>query len=129
MKINSYTFPKDFLWGAATSAYQIEGAYNRDNKGLSIWDQFTNNKPKKILDRSNGNVSCNHYEHYKNDVQIMKELHLKAYRFSISWPRIFPTGKGKCNSKGIDFYDRLIDELLKKKDYTFYYFISLGPSL
>lgn len=115
MKINTYSFPKKFLWGTATSAYQIEGAYDKDNKGLSIWDNFTNNKKKKILDHSNGNVSCNHYEHYKDDVQLMEELNLKAYRFSISWPRIFPTGKGKCNRKGISFYDRLIDELLKKK--------------
>ncbi len=105
------SFRKDFVWGAATASYQIEGAYNEDGKGSSIWDEFTH-IDGKILDKSTGDVACDHYHRYKEDVRLMHELGLKAYRFSIAWPRIFPDGIGSVNQKGIDFYNNLIDELL-----------------
>ncbi len=105
-------FSKNFVWGAATASYQIEGAYKEDGKGLSIWDTFTHQKGKILYD-SNGDVACDHYHLYKEDVKLMSELRLKAYRFSISWSRIFPEGTGKVCQKGIDFYNNLINELLK----------------
>ena len=103
---------KDFIWGAATASYQIEGAWNVDGKGSTIWDEFTHQKGK-IKDGSTGDVACDHYNRYKEDIKLMAEMGLKAYRFSISWARILPEGIGKVNQKGIDFYNRLIDELLK----------------
>ena len=105
------TFPPDFLWGAATSAYQIEGAIHEDGRGPSIWDQFTHLKGK-IIDQSTADVANDHYHRYKEDVQLLKELGAKAYRFSIAWPRVFPEGTGTPNPKGLDFYQRLLDELL-----------------
>ena len=105
-------FPKDFTWGAATSAYQIEGAWNEDGRGASIWDTFTRQKGR-IEDSSNGDVACDHYHRFKEDVSLMKEIGVKAYRFSVSWSRILPLGRGKINPKGLDFYKRLVDELLK----------------
>ncbi len=105
-------FPEGFIWGTATSSYQIEGAYNEDGKGLSNWDIFSHKKGK-IKDGTTGDVACDHYHNYKDDIKLMKELGYKAYRFSISWPRIFPEGKGKLNEKGLDFYKNLVDELLK----------------
>lgn len=107
-------FPKDFIWGTATAAYQIEGAYNQDGKGLSVWDDFTHKKGK-IKNGENGDITCDHYNRYKEDVDLMSKLGYKNYRFSIAWTRVFPEGKGTVNSKGLDFYDRLVDELLKKK--------------
>ena len=104
-------FRDDFVWGAATASYQIEGAAYKDGKGLNIWDVFCRD-PGKVYGDHNGDVACNHYELYKEDVQQMKAMGLKAYRFSISWPRIMPEGKGKINPKGIEFYSNLIDELL-----------------
>jgi beta-glucosidase len=104
-------FPKGFVWGASTSSYQIEGAWNEDGKGESIWDRFSHT-PGKILDGSSGDVACDHYHRYQEDVGLMRELGLKAYRFSISWPRVVPDGKGEANPKGLDFYDRLVDALL-----------------
>ena len=104
-------FPKDFVWGCAASAYQIEGAWNEDGKGESIWDRLTHT-PGIIKTGDTGDVACDFYHRYREDVAIMKELGLKSYRFSISWPRVFPTGKGDINQKGLDFYDRLVDELL-----------------
>jgi beta-glucosidase len=104
-------FPKDFLWGTATSAYQIEGAVNEDGRGRSIWDTFSHT-PGKIEDHSNGDRANDHYHRYKEDVRLIKELGVKAYRFSIAWPRIFPEGTGAPNPKGLDFYNRLVDELL-----------------
>lgn len=104
-------FCKNFAWGAATASYQIEGAAYKDGKGLNIWDVFCKD-PGKIYEDHNGDVACNHYELYKEDVKIMKELGLKAYRFSISWARIMPEGKGRINEKGVEFYSHLIDELL-----------------
>ncbi len=105
-------FPEGFIWGTATSSYQIEGAWNEDGKGLSNWDVFSHKKGK-IKDGTTGDVACDHYHRYKEDIKLMKELGYKAYRFSISWPRIFPEGKGKLNEKGLDFYKNLVDQLLK----------------
>ena len=104
-------FPKDFVWGCASSAYQIEGAWNEDGKGESIWDRFSH-APGRIRTGDTGDVACDFYHRYREDVAIMKELGLKSYRFSISWPRILPAGKGALNQKGLDFYSRLVDELL-----------------
>lgn len=103
---------KDFLWGSATASFQIEGAWNEDGKGLNIWDDFTH-QPGRIEDNSTGDIACDHYHNYKEDVKLMAELGMKAYRFSISWARIIPEGTGTVNQKGIDFYNNLIDELLK----------------
>ena len=105
------SFPSDFLWGTATSAYQIEGAVNEDGRGPSIWDRFAH-IPGKIADHSNADVANDHYHRYKDDVQLIKALGAKAYRFSIAWPRVFPEGTGTPNPKGLDFYNRLLDELL-----------------
>lgn len=104
-------FPKTFAWGAAASAYQIEGAWNADGKGLSIWDMFTRNG-SHIWEGHSGREACEHYRRYKEDVALLKTIGLKAYRFSISWPRILPHGQGRANPKGLDFYDKLVDELL-----------------
>jgi beta-glucosidase len=104
-------FPQGFFWGTATSAYQIEGAWNEDGKGPSIWDTYAHT-PGKIKNGDTGDVANNHYHRYKEDVALMKGLGANAYRFSISWPRIFPQGTGAPNAKGLDFYNRLVDELL-----------------
>ena len=104
-------FPSGFLWGTATSAYQVEGAVDEDGRGPSIWDGFAHT-PGKILDRSNADHANDHYHRYKEDVALIKALGAKAYRFSIAWPRIFPEGSGTPNPKGLDFYHRLVDELL-----------------
>jgi beta-glucosidase len=106
-----YQFPANFLWGAATAAYQIEGAWNADGKGESICDRFSHT-PGKIEDGSSGDVACNHYHRYLEDIALMRRLGLKAYRFSTSWPRVLPEGKGRANPAGLDFYDRLVDRLL-----------------
>lgn len=108
----AHRFPKEFCWGVATSAYQIEGAANEDGKGRSIWDIYTHT-PGKIADGSNGDVANDHYHRYKEDVRLIKDMGAKAYRFSIAWSRIFPDGEGTPNAKGLDFYKRLVDELLK----------------
>jgi beta-glucosidase len=107
------TFPPNFIWGVAASAYQIEGAWNEDGKGASIWDTFSHT-PGKIADNTTGDLAVDHYHRYRDDIRLMAELGLKTYRFSISWPRILPEGVGKVNKKGLDFYDRLVDELLKQ---------------
>jgi beta-glucosidase len=108
---DSRAFPPGFLWGTATAAYQIEGAATEDGRGPSIWDTFTHT-PGKIRNEDNGDVADDHYHRHRDDVQSMKELGVRAYRFSISWPRIFPHGTGAPNPKGLEFYDRLLDELL-----------------
>jgi 6-phospho-beta-glucosidase len=105
------SFPADFLWGAASAAYQVEGAWNADGKGLSVWDVFTK-IPGKTFQGSNGDVAVDHYHRYKEDIALMAETGLKAYRFSVSWPRIYPRGRGEINEAGIQFYSQLIDELL-----------------
>lgn len=110
MKISK--FPKDFLWGVATSADQIEGAAFEDGRGASIWDTFAR-IPGKIRNGDLPEVACDHYHRYKEDVALMKSLGIRSYRFSFSWSRVIPDGAGVINEKGLDFYDRLIDELLK----------------
>ena len=105
------SFPNDFVWGCATAAYQIEGAWDEDGKGESNWDRFCHTADH-VRDGDTGDVACDHYHRYREDVGLMKELGLQSYRFSISWPRIFPSGKGQVNQKGLDFYSRLVDELL-----------------
>jgi beta-glucosidase len=105
-------FPKDFLWGCGTSAYQIEGAAREDGKGLSIWDQFAH-KSGKIADGSNGDIACDSYHRQAEDIALLKGLGVGAYRFSISWPRIFPDGRGQPNQKGVDHYSRFVDALLE----------------
>lgn len=106
------TFPKGFLWGSATAAYQVEGAFNEDGRGLTIWDTFSKT-PGKTVEGATGDVATDHYHRYKEDIQLMKALGVKTYRFSIAWSRVFPDGSGKPNPKGLDFYNRLVDELLK----------------
>jgi len=104
-------FPKGFAWGTATSSYQIEGAVDEDGRGRSIWDTFTHT-PGKIEDKSTGDRANDHYHRYKEDVRLIRDLGARHYRFSIAWPRVFPDGTGAPNPKGLDFYNRLIDELL-----------------
>lgn len=104
-------FPSDFLWGAATASYQIEGAAWVEGRGETIWDRFART-PSKVINMDNGDVACDHFNRYRDDVQLMKDLGIKAYRFSVAWARIFPDGYGKVNELGLDFYSRLIDELL-----------------
>ncbi len=103
-------FPGEFIWGAASASYQIEGSPTADGKGESIWDRFAHT-PGNIWNSENGDIACDHYRLYREDVQRMADLGLNAYRFSVSWPRIFPQGGGKPNLDGLDFYRRLIDEL------------------
>lgn len=105
-------FPKDFLWGSASAAYQIEGAWDADGKGKSVWDEYVR-IPGTTFKGTNGDVAVDHYHRYKEDVKLMADAGLKAYRFSIAWTRIFPNGKGEVNEAGLKFYDNLIDELLK----------------
>jgi beta-glucosidase len=104
-------FPADFTWGFAASAYQIEGAAAEDGRGPSIWDTFAR-QPGAIADGSTGDIACDHYHRYPEDVRLMADLGARAYRFSISWPRVQPTGTGASNQPGLDFYDRLVDSLL-----------------
>lgn len=110
-KLVRRAFPLDFAWGAATAAYQIEGAANEDGRGPSIWDTFSHT-PGLTANGDTGDVACDHYHRYKEDVALMKSLGFNSYRFSISWPRILPEGTGKVNEAGLDFYSRLVDELL-----------------
>src|SRR3954447_5292511 len=105
------TFPDGFLWGTATASYQIEGAANEDGRAPSIWDAFSHT-PGKVANNATGDVASDHYHRYKEDVQLMKALGVKTYRFSIAWCRVFPQGGGQPNPKGLDFYNRLIDELI-----------------
>jgi beta-glucosidase len=104
-------FPAGFLWGTATSAYQVEGAVDEDGRGRSIWDSFAHT-PGNIADHSNADRANDHYHRYKEDVGLIRQLGVKAYRFSVAWPRVFPQGTGAPNAKGLDFYNRLVDELL-----------------
>lgn len=107
-------FPKTFLWGSASAAYQVEGAYQEDGKGLSNWDEFVR-IPGKTFKETNGDVAVDHYHRYKEDVRLMAQMGLKTYRFSIAWARIFPEGKGKVNPLGLKFYDDLINECIAHK--------------
>lgn len=112
MPAASVLFPDEWVWGAATSAYQIEGAVQAGGRGPSIWDAFSAT-PGKVLDGATGTVAADHFHRVSEDVALMQELGLGAYRFSIAWPRIFPAGSGRANTEGIDFYRRLIDELTR----------------
>ncbi|MCB9438496.1 MAG: beta-glucosidase [Anaerolineales bacterium] len=103
-------FPKTFLWGAATSSYQIEGA--ADLRGECVWDRFCHTWPSKVVHQHTGDVACDHYHRYREDVTLMQQLSLQAYRFSIAWARVLPQGTGAVNADGLAFYDRLVDELL-----------------
>ena len=107
-------FPKNFWWGTATASYQVEGAWNVDGKGESIWDRFSHTRGK-VKNGDTGDLACDHYHRYQEDVRIMQALQMKSYRFSIAWPRIQPTGSGRPNPKGLDFYSRLVDTLLAAK--------------
>jgi len=105
------SFPADFVWGAATAAYQIEGAARADGRGESVWDRFSAT-PGKVRSGDTGEVACDFYHRYRDDVKLMRELGLDAFRFSIAWPRVLPDGRGRVNAAGLDFYDRLVDALL-----------------
>ncbi|MFJ8960936.1 GH1 family beta-glucosidase [Lentzea sp. NPDC102401] len=107
------TFPPDFLWGAATAAFQIEGATTADGRGASIWDTFAAT-PGKVLAGDTGDPACDHYHRYQSDVDLMESLGLASYRFSVAWPRIQPSGSGQVEERGLAFYDRLVDSLLEK---------------
>ncbi len=104
-------FPSNFVWGAATAAYQIEGAWDEDGRSPSIWDNFSATEGN-TYNGDTGRVACDHYHRYKEDVALMKEIGIPAYRFSVAWPRVIPGGTGAVNQKGLDFYSRLVDELL-----------------
>ncbi|HUS15149.1 MAG TPA: GH1 family beta-glucosidase [Chloroflexia bacterium] len=105
-------WPSDFIWGAATASYQIEGAWQEDGKGESIWDRFSHT-PGKVENGDTGDVACDHYHRWRDDIALMRDLGLAAYRFSIAWPRILPDGRGAVNPAGLDFYERLTDGLLE----------------
>lgn len=107
-------FGKDFVWGTATAAYQIEGAWNLDGKGESIWDHYTHHHKNKIKTRENGDVACDFYHSYEKDIALMRQMNIPASRFSIGWSRVLPQGTGAVNQKGIDFYNRVIDTCLKE---------------
>ena len=106
-------FPPDFVWGVATSAFQIEGAADADGKGASIWDRFCR-VPGAIADGSNGDIACDHYHRWREDLDLIAALGVDAYRFSVSWPRVRPGGSGAWNERGLDFYERLVDGLLER---------------
>ncbi|PWU69425.1 GH1 family beta-glucosidase [Gracilibacillus dipsosauri] len=105
-------FPKGMKWGTATASYQIEGATNEDGRGISIWDTFSKT-PGRVVNGDNGDIACDSYHRYEEDVELMKELGIDVYRFSVAWPRIFPNGTGEVNQKGLDYYHRLVDKLLE----------------
>lgn len=105
-------FPEGFAWGVATASYQIEGAYDEDGRGETIWDRYCS-IPGNVLNGDDGKIACDHYHRYEEDVELMKSMGIKAYRFSIAWARILPQGRGEVNQKGLDFYGRLIDKLLE----------------
>lgn len=109
---NQRTLPNGFLWGSATASYQVEGAVKEDGRGATIWDTFSHT-PGKTVEGATGDVAVDHYHRYKEDIQLMKNLGVKSYRFSIAWSRVFPDGAGAPNPKGLDFYNKLVDELLK----------------
>jgi beta-glucosidase len=111
MRADMSSFPDDFIWGAATASYQIEGAADADGRGESVWDRFSAT-PGKVRGGDSGAIACDFYHRYPDDVALMSELGLDAFRFSIAWPRVLPEGRGRVNPAGLDFYDRLVDELL-----------------
>ena len=104
-------FPADFVWGASTASYQIEGAARVDGRGESVWDRFSAT-PGKVRNGDSGAVACDFYHRYGDDIALMRELGIDAFRFSVAWPRVLPDGRGRVNEQGLDFYDRLVDALL-----------------
>ena len=104
IQLTTYTFLHNFLWGAASAAYQVEGAWNEDGKGESIWDRFSHT-PGKINDGHTADIACDHYHSYEEDIALMRQIGLKAYSFSTGWSRALPNGRGRLNPKGLDFYD------------------------
>src|SRR5271166_3180046 len=111
MTTTSNRMPEGFIWGVATASYQIEGGVHDDGRGESIWDRFSHT-PGMVANGDTGDVACDHYHRTAQDIALMRELGLQAYRFSIAWPRIYPQGDGALNPAGLDFYDRLVDDLL-----------------
>ena len=109
---DDFVFPKDFVWGTGTSSYQVEGAWNVDGKGESIWDRFSHT-PGKVKNGDTGDVACDHYNRFAEDILLAKRLNLNSYRFSIAWPRLQPNGRGEFNQHGLDFYDRIVDACLQ----------------
>src|SRR3989304_852642 len=110
-KDRASSFPDGFTWGAATAAYQIEGAWDEDGRGESIWDRYSHTAGN-VQNGDSGDIACDHYHRWPQDIELMKELGLHAYRFSIAWPRVLPEGRGRVNQAGLDFYSRLTDALL-----------------
>ena len=108
----SKQFPKDFVWGVATASYQIEGAAREGGRGESIWDRYCA-IPGNVQDGDTGDVACDHYHLFHEDVELMRRMGVKAYRFSIAWPRVLPQGRGEVNEKGMAFYSELVDALLE----------------
>jgi beta-glucosidase len=108
----AFSFPQNFQWGVATASYQIEGAVAEDGRGLSVWDTFSKT-PGKVKNGDSGDIACDHYHRYRDDIKLMKDLGVTAYRFSIAWPRVVPDGDGAVNQKGLDFYSKLVDALLE----------------
>lgn len=105
-------FSKNFVWGAATSAYQIEGTASDSGKGMNIWDIYTK-EPGNVFEGHTGEIACDHYHRFREDIAVMKEMGIKAYRFSIDWSRVLPEGKGRINEAGVKFYNNLIDALIE----------------
>jgi len=112
MELRKASFPKGFLWGTATASYQVEGATMAEGRGPSIWDIFSHT-PGKVANNDNGDFAVDEFHRYKEDIHLLQELGVKTFRFSVAWPRVFPTGKGQPNPLGLGFYDRFVDELLK----------------
>lgn len=110
--MTSYQFPADFAWGAATAAYQIEGAVREGGRSPSVWDTFSET-PGRVRDRSTGAIACDHYHRFREDVKLMADLGIRHYRFSVAWSRVIPEGRGQVNQEGLDFYSQLVDELIK----------------
>src|ERR1044072_4176699 len=106
-------YPEGFVWGAATSAYQIEGAANVDGRGPSVWDTFCRT-PGKVRNGETGDVAADHYHRWAEDLDMIKSLGIRSYRFSVSWSRVLPTGAGLVNTKGLDFYKRLVEGMLQR---------------
>ncbi|MFN8416846.1 MAG: GH1 family beta-glucosidase [Cytophagaceae bacterium] len=114
MFLDKSSFGDDFIWGVSSSAYQTEGAHIADGKGLSIWDVFTHEYKRKIKDRSNGNIACDFYNRYREDIELIRHVGIPHFRFSLAWSRILPNGIGIANTKGIDYYHRVLDQCLEQ---------------
>src|ERR1700722_4804481 len=110
---NEMTFPADFVWGASTSSYQIEGAVEADGRGKSIWDTFSHT-PGRVKGGDTGDIACDHYHRWRDDIDLLAQGGFAAYRFSTAWPRILPAGSGAVEPRGLDFYDRLVDGLIAR---------------